>query len=352
MVLDRQSLLSALSDPDPLAMAARADALRRSQHGATTSYVLLRTLDWGSGERFSPLSGLDVSELSTFGAPAGPASELGTALLERAHPAAGDYQVLPRREIASSDLVRYADACANALGELALPGVNGGTGSAASVVPTFQLGTADLWIEAGSDEGVLGEARAAGLRVISDGVRPRHHPGHGAAGAESWSSFWLAAGRAGLKGNATLLYGPSNDTNSLLDQLEAITRVQRECGVFASLAPVIHNSAQRESPSSPAVTQGLHDLRVFAACRLSESGIEHLRMLYACSDLKMAHLSLACGVDDLEGYLFDGKRTPREVADSFDLNLDEIEAWLVEAGYEPVLRNGVHEVFPRESDEA
>jgi 2-iminoacetate synthase ThiH len=229
---------------------------------------------------------------------------------------------------------------------------NGNSTSGVHVIPSFQLGSTDLWIDAGADASVLGEARAAGLKLVSDGVRPRHHPAHGEAEAESWSSFWLAAAEAGLKGNATVLFGPAHDLDSVLDQLEAIARVQHACGVFMSLAPVIYDPQRPEGSTLEALTQGRQDLQIFALSRVCGSGIEHLRMLYACSDLKMAHLTLASGVDDLEGHLFDGKRTPRETADTFDMNLDEIEAWMSEAGYEPVLRNGIFEDFPRERDEA
>jgi 2-iminoacetate synthase ThiH len=75
-------------------------------------------------------------------------------------------------------------------------------------------------------------------------------------------------------------------------------------------------------------------------------------MLYARSDLKMAHLSLAAGVDDLEAHLHDGERTPKEMADSFDLNLEEMGRWLEEAGFDHALRNGIFEHQPEELSEA
>jgi len=352
VILNKKSLLSALDGADPLALVARADAQRRKLHGRLTRYVLLRSLNWGAGERFSPLSGIELADSPDASLPGGTPHELGTAVLERAHPAAGDYQIILKRGISSAQLVEYAGACASALAELGSSRSNGNSAAGARVLPTFQLGNADLWIDAGADASVLGEARAAGLRLVSDGVRPRNHPAHGEAAARSWTSFWRAAGEAGLRGNASVLFGPAHDPGSVIDQLEAIARVQHECGVFNSLAPVIHDPKRPEGGASAALTQGRQDLQVFALSRVCPSGIEHLRMLYACSDLKMAHLTLASGVDDLEGHLFDGKRTPCETADTFDMNLDEIEAWLNEAGYEPVLRNGIFEEFPRESDEA
>ncbi len=352
VILDKKSLLNAVGDADPLALAARADHERRRRHGRLTRYVLLRTLNWGVGERFSPLSGIDLGESPDLRLPAGSPHELGTALLERAHPSAGDYQVILKRGLSSARLVEYAGACADALADLGTPASSGSGAASRRIVPTFQLGSTDLWIDAGADASVLGEARAAGLKLISDGVRPLHHPAQGEEGAKSWSSFWLAAGEAGLVGNATVLFGPAHDTGSVLDQLEAIARVQHACGVFHSLAPVICDPKRPEGGANEAITQGRQDLEVFALSRVCGSGINHLRMLYACSDLKMAHLTLASGVDDLEGHLFDCKRTPRETADTFDMNLDEIEAWLTEAGYEPVLRNGIFEEFSRESDEA
>ncbi len=211
--------------------------------------------------------------------------------------------------------------------------------------PTFQLGVADTWIEGEVDVATLEAARREGLRILSDGVRPAHHPAHGKQAARRWEEFWRKAAAAGLRGNTTVLFGPAHDLDAVLRQLDEISRLQRETRVFQSLTPVVFDPDGCDGLLDRPLTQGQFDLRVLAACRLHETGIEHLRMSYARSGLKMAHLSLAGGVDDLEGPLFDGERMPKEVADSFDLSLDEMVRWLDEVGYTPVLRNGAFELL-------
>ena len=341
--LDSEAVNQMLQHANPLDAASRADALRRRLHGDVTSFTLVRSLDLGASLGYNPINGIDSSTFpSLAGHPVKP-EELPSFLIEHAHPAAGDYQLLFPGEVNGRTLAAFAQAAAQAIEELL-----GDAGE--SPRPTFQLGTADTWM--GVDTSALGAARQAGLRVVSEGIRPVHHPAHGEGMHRLWEAFWRKAADAGLRGNATVLFGPQHNFDSVLWQLEAIAAVQSESGVFLSVAPVVYDPSGFQGADDSLLTQGQFDLRVLSACRLMETGIDHLRMLYARSDLKMAHLGLSCGVDDLEGPLFDEERSPKEVADTFDLSLEEMVRWLEEAGYTPALRNGIFELQPEEFDEA
>lgn len=344
--LDRASLTKALSHSDLHDLCAQADAERRRRHGTTTSFTLLRTLDLGSGAGYSPISGLELGEAHRVGGEFTAPERWGDAILERAHPAAGDYQLVLPEGSSLEDLLAGARSCGQALRELTADAPQG------SAIPTFQLGTADDWIAAGADAASLREASQAGLRVVSDGVRPCLHPGCHPDHARRWTEFWRHAHGSGITGNASLLFGPGHDSEAVVDQMDAIAWIQHGVHVFQSVSPVIFDPEGFHGLEDTLLTQGQADLRVIAASRIGLSCVPHIRMLYARSDLKMAHLSLSSGVDDLEGHLHDGERTPKEMADSFDLNLEEMCRWLEEAGYSPALRNGVYDLQPEELSEA
>ncbi len=344
--LDRIPLIEALSRTDLHELCAQADAERQRRHRMTTSFTLLRTLDLSGEARFSPLSGIELGEAHRVSADFTPAAKWGDALLERAHPAAGDYHFVLPQGIPLEDLLLGAQSCGKALEDLTADAPEGAT------IPTFQLGTADDWISAGADAATLREASKAGLRVISDGVRPCLHPGCHPDHAKRWADFWRHAHGSGISGNASLLFGPKHDHDAVVDQMDAIAWIQHGCHVFQSVSPVVFDPEGFHGSADSLLTQGQTDLRVIAAARIGLSCVDHVRMLYERSDLKMAHLSLASGVDDLEGHLHDGERSPKEMANSFDLNLDEMGRWLEEAGYSPALRNGAFEHQPEELSEA
>jgi len=344
--LDRELLVEALTSFDLHELCAQADAERRRRHGSTTSFTLLRTLDVSGNASFSPLSGLSLDDSHRVSGPFAAPDRWGDALLERAHPSAGDYHFVVSEGISLDELLAGVRSCGRALEDLTADAPEG------FAKPTFQLGTADDWIAAGADAATLRAAREGGLRVISDGVRPCLHPGCHPDHAKRWSDFWRHAHGSGIVGNASLLYGPAHDHDAVVDQMDAISWIQHGCHVFQSVSPVVSNPDGFHGAEDSLLTQGQADLRVIAASRIGLSCVDHVRMLYARSDLKMAHLSLATGVDDLEGHLHDGERTPKEMADSFDLNLEEMSRWLEEAGFSPALRNGVFELQPEELFEA
>jgi hypothetical protein len=219
---------------------------------------------------------------------------------------------------------------------------------AAGEVPfrTAQVGVASDWMAAseGGDHELLSAAKRRGLSVLSDGVLPRVHPARGPVAARRWQSFWRAAKELGFVGHASLLQAPNADVTALLDQIEILAQLQGEIGVFASVAPVVDPPERFGGVQDGLLSHGLEDLRVLAACRLGLAQIEHVRLLYNRSDLKLAHVSLAHGADDLEGHLVLHARSPREDANQNDLSSLEMRRWLREAGYEPQLRNGRFEI--------
>jgi len=312
----REALRALLSEPVPHEIVAAADAARRESFGARSTVSLVDHLDpdgaWGT----CPVTGIVASD--------GFAADL-----EKVSDRTTDLVLLPAPGASLDDL-------ASLWGQLPKPP------SGPAFAPTAQLGTTDTWIAAIDASGAEDSAALAhfkGLQIVSDGIFPVAHPVRGSQARERWERFWRGAAAAGLRGHATVLYGPGHDLDSVFAQLDAITDVQRDTGVFLSVAPCIFQPDQLGSEDA-LLTQASLDLRVWSACRLDDTGVEHVSLRYERSDLKSAHTALSCGVDDLIGHLYLGDRDKKADTESFDLSIVEMDRWLREVGLELSIRNG------------
>lgn len=315
----RAAVRALLDAPNLHDITAAADAAREERHGRATTVAVTQALDPDGAHVLCPITGIGAAHFARS--------------IDDLSDAVTDLLLLPP---AGAD----ADAVRAVWQRIPAPPDAGDDFS-----PTVQLGTTDTWIDAGLDHD-LEAWRAQGVRVISDGIDPRHHPARGVEGAAKWTSFWHAASNAGLRGHATVLYGPHLDLDAVFAQIDAIAAVQADSGVFLSVSPSVigPNGAARGDDDA---TQASLDLRVLAACRLALPDVEHVSFRIARSDLKTAHTALLCGVDDLVGELFLGVRDRAADAAAKDLSVREMRAWLEEAGFEARVRNGVfdHEGF-------
>jgi hypothetical protein len=302
-----------------------ADAARQDRHGRRTTFVANAHLACGGASPpWCPITGEPAPEAG-FPHDVPEMADAATQVLIHPGPEAGP------------DEIRAAVARASELlGDAAHP-------------CTAQIATASVWAEAfspGDLERALSEASERGVAVLSDGVRPALHPALGEESATRWKAAWRAAAVAGQRGQATVLYGPDFDLDAVFTQLDAIRNLQEECGVFDAVSPIVHRAEGFGGATDALATQAREDIRVLAACRLALDNVEHLRIYYECTDLKSAHTSLLCGVDDLEGHLFLGSRDKRTDAESNDLSLAEMSRWLEEVGLEAHLRDGLYRSRP------
>ena len=321
-IATRSELTELLQHPNLHEIAGRAQALREERFGARTSVAFVAHRCLPKAPNWCAICGAAADAL-----------ELHDAEAPRR---CTDLHVLVPDGVDASSLLE------------AIPS------AAETPFCTAQVGVASDWMQAseGADHELLSAARRLGLSVLSDGVLPRLHPARGDAATRRWRGFWREAHTLGFVGHASLLQGPGADTSALLDQIEIIAHLQGELGVFKSVAPVIDPGPRFGGVQDGLLSHGMQDLRVLAACRLGLAQIEHVRLLYNRSDLKLAHVSLTAGADDLEGHLVLHARSLREDANQNDLSMVEMRRWLFEAGFEPCLRNGRFELADFPSDQS
>jgi hypothetical protein len=314
----RAEIVAILRNPNLHESGGSAHSLRLERFGARSSFSAVEHVSSGD-HAYCPICGQRPSQRKWL-APS----------LEGMSEAASELHVIPGP---GSDAAALLDAVPE-------PSQN-----AQGLERSALVGVASDWMRAseGDDHSLLASARGRGVRVLSDGVLPAIHPARGDEAASRWAGFWRAAASAGCRGVASLFYGPSHDDISLADQLEAIAELQQDTQVFLSVCPVIDPGTSFGGVQDSLLTHGDVDLRVLAACRLALDSVEHLTLLYNRMDLKMAHIALLGGVDDLNGHLTLEQRSAQDSANHDDLSLSEMESWMRDAGMEARLRNACFE---------
>ena len=153
---------------------------------------------------------------------------------------------------------------------------------------------------------VLTELRAAGLDSLPGGgaeifaprVRRRICPDK--ISGERWLEVMATAHESGLRSNATMLFGHMETLEERVEHLARLRCLQdRTDGFQAFVAlPFQHrNNPLADLPGPTAVDI----LRTLAVARLFLDNIPHIKAYWVMLGVKLAQVSLAFGVDDLDG---------------------------------------------------
>ncbi|MCM8774847.1 MAG: CofH family radical SAM protein [Candidatus Omnitrophica bacterium] len=162
--------------------------------------------------------------------------------------------------------------------------------------------------------------------------------------AETWLEIHRIAHLLGIRTNATMLYGHIESNRDRVDHVLRLRELQDETRGFCSFVPLACNPHEM-SPSLCVKTGGYLDLKVFAVSRLLLDNIPHLKVHWVITGLKLAQVALSFGVDDVGGTHLDEKII-HEAGSKTLVNLDrrELEAMILQAGYEPCLVDSSYQV--------
>ena len=167
-------------------------------------------------------------------------------------------------------------------------------------------------------------------------------------------SEWLETARlahmAGLKSNATMLYGHIENAEDRVDHLIKLREVQDETGGFQTYIPLsFHpdNTALQHLPKST----GMLDMKQIAVGRLMLDNFPHIKSYWQMVTPKMAQISLRFGADDIDGTVVEekiyhdaGATTPQ------GMRRDGLIRLITEAGREPFERDTMYRAVTRSED--
>lgn len=157
-----------------------------------------------------------------------------------------------------------------------------------------------------SVEQVLKELKAAGLGSMPGGgaeilgaqVREKICPEK--ISGERWLEVTEQVHRAGLKTNATMLFGHVEGYADRIDHLARLRRLQDRTGGFQAFIPLAFQPDNTRVPDAKGVG-GFDALKTLAISRIYLDNFRHIKAYWVMLGLKIAQVALAFGVNDLDG---------------------------------------------------
>jgi len=205
---------------------------------------------------------------------------------------------------------------------------------------------------------VLRDLKAAGLDALPGGGaeifsdRTRAAAWEKKTSSDVWLRIHGEAHSLGIKTNCTMLYGHIETTEERVDHLVRLREQQDASGGFLAFIPLAFHPANTELEDLPATT-GFDDLKTLAIARLMLDNIPHVKAFWIMVGLKIAQISTAFGVDDIDGTVVEEKITHMAGATTPEaLSKDDLVGMITEAGCVPVERDTLYRVVEFFGEEA
>lgn len=205
---------------------------------------------------------------------------------------------------------------------------------------------------------VLRDLRDAGLDALPGGGaeifsdRTRAAAWDKKTSSDVWLRIHGEAHSLGIKTNCTMLYGHIETAEERVDHLVRLREQQDVSGGFLAFIPLAFHPANTELSDLPATT-GYDDLKTLAIGRLMLDNIPHVKAFWIMVGLKVAQLSVAFGVDDIDGTVVEERITHMAGASTPEaLSKQDLVDMIVETGHVPVERDTLYrivETYAKES---
>jgi aminodeoxyfutalosine synthase len=152
--------------------------------------------------------------------------------------------------------------------------------------------------------------QSCGLDSMPGGGAEIFHPeireqiAHDKCTAEQWLDIHEQAHKLGMHTNATMLYGHIEQFWHRVDHMERLRQLQDKTGGFQTFIPLKFRNKENQMSHIPEVSV-IEDLRNYAIARIYMDNFDHIKAYWAMISRDTAQLSLAFGVDDIDGTLDD-----------------------------------------------
>jgi len=152
--------------------------------------------------------------------------------------------------------------------------------------------------------------KAAGLDSMPGGGAEIFHPeirdeiAGGKCSGDEWLAIHQAWHNLGMRSNATMLYGHIEKYKHRVHHLEALRNLQDKTGGFQTFIPLKFRNKGNQMSHVPESTT-IEDLRNYAISRIYLDNFEHIKAYWPMIGRTTAQMSLAFGVDDIDGTIDD-----------------------------------------------
>ena len=189
-------------------------------------------------------------------------------------------------------------------------------------------------------ENGLGSMPGGGAEILNDRVRALLCPNK--ATAAEWLEVTRQAHQLGIRSNATMLYGHVETLEERVDHLLTLRQLQDETGGFQAFIPFPFHP-ENTGLSHLKRTTAWEDLKMLAVSRLMLDNFDHVKAFWIMLTVPVAQVSLAFGIDDLDGTVVEEKIIHAAGAKTaLGITKQEIIAFIKETGNVPVERDTLY----------
>lgn len=157
-----------------------------------------------------------------------------------------------------------------------------------------------------------------------------------------WLEIVQAVHKAGIKTNATMLYGHIETMEERVEHLMKLRDIQDKTKGFSAFIPLAFHSENTELSDLPPTT-AVDDLKNIAAARLMLDNFDHIKAYWVMIGEKLAQVALHFGADDLDGTIIEERITHTAGATSAKgLTQKQMIRLISQAGFDPVERDSFY----------
>ena len=168
--------------------------------------------------------------------------------------------------------------------------------------------------------------------------------------ANRWLELSGKVHAAGLKTNATMLYGHIESIEDRVDHLIRLRQQQDESGGFQCLIPLAFYPENTQLAHLPGPS-GVDSLKTMAVSRLVLDNFEHLKAYWVMLGKRLAQVALHFGANDIDGTITEGGELSEsysiESNNEVKMSRDEIVVLIEDAGFAAVERDTVYNPIER-----
>lgn len=151
----------------------------------------------------------------------------------------------------------------------------------------------------------LGSMPGGGAEILVENVRQNICPEK--ISGQRWLEIIRLAHLAGLKTNATMLYGHLEQPADRVAHMELLRNLQDETRGFQAFIPLAFQPENSDLKLEMRGTSGLDDLKTLAISRIFLDNFDHIKAYWVMLGEKIAQVALAFGVNDLDGTVVEEK---------------------------------------------
>jgi aminodeoxyfutalosine synthase len=209
-----------------------------------------------------------------------------------------------------------------------------------------------------SDEDVIEQLKAAGMdscpgggaEIFAEPTRSKicAHK----TDAARWLELSGKVHAAGLKTNATMLYGHIESIEDRVDHLVRLREQQDASGGFQCFIPLAFHPPGTQLAHLPGPS-GVDSLKTMAVARLMLDNFPHVKSYWVMLGKRLAQAALHYGANDLDGTITEGGELSEsysvEAGGEVKMSKQEIVRLIEDAGFEAVERDTLYNRVEREA---